>query len=318
MDPIAHIKPNTQKNKTPITKSEFMNGVINSTSSINTLNKEEQKTKEQLLNNDPMSMTNDKDSTLSKNDTIDALYLKWKQEPSNENFKAVLNSVKPTINYALATYQGKGNPYIETQAKILASKAVKAYDPGFNVSLPTFLTSQLRKLTRIVRDANNPIKIPERTAYEIAELKEAERELLEKNGGREPDAVELSDHMGISVEKLENLRKRVVKQISEGSYFNNAISAGEDNLQTASASENNQETTDYTKEAIGYVHNAADYRERKILEWSTGYGGTKILPPKVIAQKLGISESQVSRLTAKLAVQVEQNLRALEKVYGGV
>ena len=313
MDPIAHIKDTTTEIKTPIEKSEFLTGITSG------FQKNEKDVKERLLNNEHVSNVdlssntemNDKDSS-----SIASLYNQWKLEPSSSNFKAVLNSVKPTINYALASYQGKGNPYIETQAKILASKAIKAYDPSFNVSLPTFLTSQLRKLTRIVRDANNPIKIPERTAYEIAELKEAERELLEKNGGREPDVIELSDHMGISVDKLEAIRKRTIKQISEGSYFNNAISAGEDNLQTASASENNQETTNFTKDALMYVHNVSDYRERKILEWSTGYGGAPILPPKTIAQKLGISESQVSRLTAKLAVKVEQNLQALERVYG--
>ena len=309
MDPIAHIKPNTSESQAQIEKSEFLTGITSG------FQKDEKQVKDRLLNNEQIS---EADSTfLSKEEgSISNFYRQWKTEPTKENFKLVLNSVKPTINYALATYQGKGNPYIETQAKILAAKAIKVYDPEYNVSLPTFLTSQLRKLTRIVRDANNPIKIPERTAYEIAELKEAERELLEKNGGREPDALELSDHMGISVEKLESIRKRTIKQLSEGSYFNNNVSSGEDNLQIASASENNQETTDYSKDAIMYVHNTADYRERKILEWSTGYGGSKILPPKVIAQKLGISESQVSRLTAKLAAQVEQNLRALERVYG--
>lgn len=314
MDPIAQIKPNTQSNKTPITKSEFMNGIIESGSSI-TKDKADQKIKDQLLSNDPMSAVDISDNTTTTSN-INDLYTKWRLEPTNDNFKSVLKSVKPTVDYALATYQGKGNPYVETQAKILTSKAIKAYDPGYNVSLPTFITSQLRKLTRIIRDANNPIKIPERTVYEIAELKEAERELLDKNGGREPDVIELSDHMGVSVNKIEEIRKKTVKQLSEGSYFNNSISEGEDNLQIASASENNTEKTDYTKDALMYVHNASDYRERKILEWSTGYGGAKILPPKVIAQKLGISESQVSRLTAKLAVQVEQNLQALEKVYG--
>lgn len=315
MDPIAHIKSNNSNSsfkETPIDKSEFLTGITSGFS------KNEKDIKDRLLNNEslngidlPITGISDEAST-----SISSLYKKWKIEPTNDNFKAVLNSVKPTINYALSTYQGKGNPYIETQAKILASKAIKAYDPAFNITLPTFLTSQLRKLTRIVRDANNPIKVPERAAYEIAELKEAERELLEKNGGREPDVLELSDHMGISVEKLEAIRKRTIKQISEGSYFSNAISSGEDNLQIASTSENNQELTDYTKDALMYVHNASDYRERKILEWSTGYGGAPILAPKVIAQKLGISESQVSRLTAKLAVKVEQNLQALERVYG--
>ena len=54
-------------------------------------------------------------------------------------------------------------------------------------------------------------------------------------------------------------------------------------------------------------------RERKILEWSTGFGGAPILKPADIAKKLNISQSQVSRITAKLAVDVESNLKAIEE-----
>lgn len=247
---------------------------------------------------------------------IGQAYTNWRQNPSKQNLNTVIETLKPTINYALSSYQGKGDPFIETQAKILASKAIKAYDPSYNVTLPTYLTSQMRKLTRIVRESRSPIKIPERTFYDIAELKEAENELLEKNGGREPDVQQLADYMGVPVDKIEKTRNKMVKQISENSYFSNSNYSDEnDAIDSLDSLKSDQNQSAYLKEALNYAYNSSDYREKKILEWTCGYGGAKIRTPKQIADKLGISESQVSRLTAKLALKVSKNLNALEGVY---
>lgn len=249
--------------------------------------------------------------------SVEDAYNAWKLDPSDDNFKTVMSAVRPSVNYALASYQGAGNPYVETQAKILAARAIKTYDPKYNVGLPTYLSSQLRKLTRIVRDATNPIKIPERAAYEIAELKEAEKDLLEKNGGKEPDVQQLADYMGVPISKIEKIRKNIIKQVSEGSYFNSdAIDEG-DNDSANSLENTNKNDVDFSNEALIYIHNGADYRTKKILEWTTGYGGSKILTPAEISDKLGMSQSQVSRTAQKLAGQLAENIAALEEVYGG-
>lgn len=268
-----------------------------------------------VLDNTEIEVSNAKDPT-QKDQNIERTYIEWRLSPSTQNLRKVITALKPTINYALASYQGKDDPFIETQAKILAAKAVKTYDPSYNVTLPTYLTSKMRKLTRIVRESRSPIKIPERTIYDIAALKEAEADLLDKNGGREPDVQQLADYMGVSIDKIENIRNKMVKQVSENSYFTNSINSEEsDAPDSLDSLKNSQNQPQYTKEALDYAYNSSDYREKKILEWTCGYGGAKILTPKQIAAKLGISESQVSRLTAKLALKVSNNLNALERVY---
>lgn len=247
--------------------------------------------------------------------SVESTYTSWQQDQSMENLNKVVAALRPTINYALAQYQAVGDPYIETQAKILTAQAIKNYDPSYNVTLPTYVTSQLRKLSRIVREARNPIQIPERMSYEIAELNEAEAKLTEEMGGKEPDVQQLADYMGVSVKKIEQIRKARLKQVSEGQYYGseNADTESED---AASLEGEAQSKPDYAHEAIAYVHSVSDYRERKVLEWSTGYGGAPILSQQEIAQKLQISQSQVSRIMAKLAAEIEENINALEEAYG--
>ena len=269
----------------------------------------------QVLDNTETEVSNTKEPT-QKDQNIEQTYIEWRLSPSTQNLRKVITALKPTINYALASYQGKDDPFIETQAKILAAKAVKTYDPSYNVTLPTYLTSKMRKLTRIVRESKSPIKIPERTIYDIAALKEAEADLLEKNGGREPDVQQLADYMGVPIDKIEKIRNKMVKQLSESSYFTNSINSEEsDAPDSLDSLKSDQNQSAYLKEALNYAYNSSDYREKKILEWTCGYGGAKILTPRQIADKLGISESQVSRLTAKLALKVSKNLNALEGVY---
>ena len=98
--------------------------------------------------------------------------------------------------------------------------------------------------------------------------------------------------------------------LCENQYFNSDAVSDDDS--PSSVSETNGELPNYVREALAYTYAELDTREKKILEWSTGFGGSKILPPAEIAKKLNISQSQVSRLTAKIAVSVEENLKALE------
>jgi DNA-directed RNA polymerase specialized sigma subunit len=238
-------------------------------------------------------------------------YVNWIENNKNpESFRKLMQSLQPTIDYALASNNAKGDPYIEAQAKILTANSIKSYDLSYETSLPTYLTSNLKKLTRIIRDYRSPVKIPENTFYELQDLKESEME-LEDILGREPTVQEVADHMKIPIEKIEKLKNQRLKQVSENQYFNSESGdTNDDNVSTLS--ETNGEMPNYVREALAYTYASLDTREKKILEWSTGFGGAKLLPPSEIAKRLGISQSQVSRLTAKIAVSVEENLKALE------
>lgn len=235
----------------------------------------------------------------------------WNSDRSENNFNNLYNTLKPTIQYALAANNAIGDSLIETKAKILAAKAIKSFDPSYGNSLPTYLSSQLQKLTRISRDLRSPIKVPERQLYAAAELARTEEDWKEKHGGKEPTVSDLADAMGMSIKKISDIRKQFVKQVSESKYFSGVTS--DDNI--SSNAEQNAEESLFTDEAISYVYNDLGYRDKKILEYSTGFGGSDILSPAEISKKLNISQSQVSRITAKLANRVFDVEKTLQKIY---
>ena len=235
----------------------------------------------------------------------------WNSDRSENNFNNLYNTLKPTIQYALAANNAIGDSLIETKAKILAAKAIKSFDPSYGNSLPTYLSSQLQKLTRISRDLRSPIKVPERQLYAAAELARTEEDWKEKHGGKEPTVSDLADAMGMSIKKISDIRKQFVKQVSESKYFSGVTS--DDNI--SSNAEQNAEESLFTDEAINYVYNDLGYRDKKILEYSTGFGGSDILSPAEISKKLNISQSQVSRITAKLANRVFDVEKTLQKIY---
>lgn len=242
--------------------------------------------------------------------TIASLYENWKEDPTQENFSRVLKSLQPTIRYALASNNSLGDTLIETKAKVLAAKAIRKYDPEYGTGLPTYLTRQLQKLTRVTRDLRNPVKIPERFYFEAAALSKAENDFKDKYE-REPSLEELADASGMSIKKIGQIRNKFLKQISEGSYFANVTSEdtpGSVDLQKG-------EQADMLEEAMGYVYNTLDHRDKKIMEYTTGYMGSDKLTPKEISKKLNISQSQISRITAKIANNVYDVNLTLEKIY---
>ena len=121
-----------------------------------------------------------------------AFYEFYKTSPNPDTLSDVVKALKPTIDYAILQNGGKGNPFIESSAKLIAAESVKRFDPSFNTSLPTYVTSNLRKLSRIVRESNQPIRIPESYIYDLAYLNKVNADFTEKHG-REPDMDELAD-----------------------------------------------------------------------------------------------------------------------------
>lgn len=246
-------------------------------------------------------------------------YENYRITRDKKDLNKVVNLLRPTINYALIQNKGAGNPYVETYAKLMAANSVKAYDPGYNVSLPTYVTSNLRKLTRVAREANQPIKIPERYIYELASINKAEAELTERLG-REPDLSEIADEVGIPASKIGKIRDRFIKQVGETSYYSGSGLGGEDESSTpSSVDESASDKSEFLQEAMEYVFSDLGHNDKKIMEYLTGFGGKErvIKDPKEIAKKLKISESTVSRSANKIMSRISEYESYLNDIYGG-
>ena len=275
-----------------------------------TINQEDNDT---LTINDVKS-NEDENKELTKPDLIgdyNIAYDMYKKNPNNQTLSGVVNALKNTINYTLSSNAVKGDPLFESKAKVITAQAVKSFNPSYNVSLPTYVSSQLQKMNRFIRESRQPIKIPERFIYDSQSLKNAEEELSNKYM-REPTIEELSDYTGFSAKKIADIRnKSDFKQVSENNFY----TSKDDENNISSNSEQPSSNTDFSYEAMDYVYNGLDYKSKKIWEYATGYGGAKILPFQDIAKKLNLSLSQVYRIAKNLTNKYINIKEELDKVY---
>lgn len=239
----------------------------------------------------------------------------WQTDPSDRNFSNILKSLQPTIKYALAANNSLGDSLIETKAKVLAARAIKKYDGSYGTSLPTFVSRQLQKLTREIRELRNPVKIPERFAYEAASIVKAEEEYKEKYD-KEPTLEVLADKTGLSIKQIAKIRSQFLKQISEGNYFTNAGNMEESSEDSSTdVGDLSKNEVNYDDEALEYVYHSLSPRAQKVLEYTTGFGGSDKLTPLEIANKLKISRGQVSRIQGNIAAKVYDIKQSLQSVY---
>lgn len=256
----------------------------------------------------------DKDSFVNNPNklTISETYDIYKKEPSKQNLNKVVKSLGNTINYSLSANNASNDPLLASKAKLITAKAIKEFDPGYKVSLPTYVSSQLQKLTRVARELRNPIKLPERFVYESQALKKAEDDFMDEYG-REPDLSELSDASGMSVKKIADIRRKSIKQMSEAQRFSGGEDESEDNQTTID--ETAAEGPDFLDEAEMYVYNGLDHKEKKVFEHLTGYGSTEVLTPAEISKRFDVSQSTISRLAKKFSKDIKDTYDALEEVY---
>lgn len=232
---------------------------------------------------------------MNQKQTVDDAYNIYANDPTPANLSGVVKSLKPTIDYQLASLGSSTDPVMKNKALTYTAQAIKKFDPAVS-SLPTYISSQLRRLSRDRRASLSPVKVPERIQLEAYDLFKKEQDFIDTNG-REPDLGELSEYSGVAVKKINQLRSAMMPVSTEETF-------GEQ-------SENSK--PDYLSEATDYVYQDSDHIDRKILELKTGYGNSNSnLKAIDIAAKLKISPSQVSRRSLRLSKRINELKDALE------
>jgi DNA-directed RNA polymerase specialized sigma subunit len=211
----------------------------------------------------------------------------YQSKPSKENLYSVVKSLKNTINYTLASLNSAGNPVLEGKALVYTANAVKDYDPTYGAALPTYVTTQLRRLIRDQRQINSPVKIADRAMLDLYKITQAEQ-AYEDQHGREPDLLQLADFSGINPKRIEKVRRQMPAIPTEDAF---GESIGD-------------QTPDFASEVMDAVFFESDHVDRKILEHKTGYGGKQELSGEELARKIGISPSQVSRRAKRLSKKI--------------
>jgi len=229
----------------------------------------------------------------NKPTSMDEAYDFWQRNQSPATMNQLLRAADPVIGRALTQYAG-GDKAMRARAKRLAIEAFRNYDPKHATKLKTHLMIRLKPLQREYTKRTSPLAVPERVQLDQLRLRKAEQELVELRG-REPSDDEIAEYMGLSTRRIAHVRNFARGVLSESQMRN---SEGELQLPTA-------ETVTSSDIWVEYVHHDLDPKDKKIMEWKTGYGGHEVLSTNEIAKRLSISASAVSQRSAKIARRLE-------------
>ena len=106
---------------------------------------------------------------MNQKQTVDDAYNIYANDPTPANLSGVVKSLKPTIDYQLASLGSSTDPVMKNKALTYTAQAIKKFDPAVS-SLPTYISSQLRRLSRDRRASLSPVKVPERIQLEAYDL----------------------------------------------------------------------------------------------------------------------------------------------------
>lgn len=208
-----------------------------------------------------------------------SMFKSWRDTPNEDNMRPMLEYLKPTINSALMSFVG-GDTSFKPKAYILTAKAIETYDPDKGAGLKTHVYNNLKRLQRVRAERQAVVRIPENIRLDALQINKFSTEFIDTHG-REPAVEEVSDGLGLS-------KRRIKKASLYGSEQPITKMTGEQGDVLVSTGKSEEDTwTDY-------VYFDMDPVNKKIFEWTTGYGGTKIIPKKDIAAKLGITSAAVS------------------------
>jgi DNA-directed RNA polymerase specialized sigma subunit len=215
----------------------------------------------------------------------------WRSNPSPENFSAVMKEVEPVLDSGLRSFGG-GDPGLRTRAKLLAAQAFESYDPAAGASLKTHVYGNLQRLQRYRAQRSYAIHVPEGARLDEKRLRDFRVEFEEKTG-REPADDEVADGTGMSLKRIRRMRiHEVPDSTMTGEKGDLAVAVRKDPQQLW----------------LDYVYHDLDPRGKKILEWTTGYGGAKVLPKSEIAKRLRVTPAAVSIRISKIVEKLQEGL----------
>jgi len=215
----------------------------------------------------------------------------WSADQTPNNMATIIEELQPTINSEVQRYSGP-KPLLRSKAKVLATNAVRTYDPNRGTQLRSWLITQMQPLSRYSHKLR-PVHASEVAVRQAAEVNRL-REELSDTLGREPELTELADETGISVMRIKKLRETVRSTTPESSFV---TEEGATNLPAT-------EVADSLDTATEAVYDSLSDRDKTIYDWKTGGHGKPTLANKMIAVRLGVTPALISQRSQQIAEQI--------------
>ena len=229
----------------------------------------------------------------------------WQRYQAGDDAAAsgALKELQPTIESAIHSFAGDDQSY-KTQARILTLSAIRSFDPSKGANIKTHVYTNLQRLKRIAAQRGNLTHISEGASTQRATIERARR-AWEIDHGSDPTAEELATATGISRERIDALSH--YRPVTPDSL---AVSPEGDSM---AVSDTDKALQMYDR----YIYDELDRTDKKIYEWSTGYGGARQLSRQEMASRLKMSEAAVSKRASKIALKFNQDREMFRREFSG-
>jgi len=216
-----------------------------------------------------------------------------------EHLKPLMDSLKPVLKTEANKWRGVEIPKstIEAEIRKHALNAIKSFNPE-KAQLGTWVSNNLKKTGRFVKQYQNLGRIPEAQIGRIRKFKQAKETLFNQNG-YEPDTKTMADHLGWPHKRVQQLQKELSR---------------EDKPVSGWLSDPAELMTPKVLEAIHILQydNRMSPEERSVYEYTFGINGKPRLAPGEIAKKTNLHPSKVSRIRNRIKGYVVEAQEALE------
>ena len=200
-------------------------------------------------------------------------------------------------------YVGRGMQFLDLiqEGNMGLMKAVEKFDFRRGFKFSTYATWWIRQaITRSIADQARTIRIPVHMVETINKLVRIERQLVQELG-REPTNEEISEHMGIEVDKVNEIRKIAQEPVSletpigeeDDSHLGDFI---ED--ETAIAPD---EAANFSmlKEQLNQVLSTLSDREKKVLELRFGLNDGTPRTLEEVGKEFEVTRERIRQIEAK-------------------
>jgi len=213
------------------------------------------------------------------------LWRQWNRTKSQQDLQALLDHLQPVINGQVTRWSGTlARPMLEMRGKVLATEAIKSYNPNRGAALATHVTNQLLKLSRTVYSHTAAARLPEHKAVGMASFSVAQ-DHLRSELGRDPTHSEIADNLGWSTPRVSAFQKAFDRKELLGSgEFNPSMFP----------------VADEEDPIVGFVYHDMAPKTQKLFEHITGYGGAKVMSNRQLMRKFKMTQGQVSYQKRKL------------------
>lgn len=224
------------------------------------------------------------------------LWNAWKSNPSKQTVAPLLKKFEPDLNYAFTRYRSPNTPDAYLKMRLLQhqQKALESWDPNHpkQTALRTHVVNSYRKGWRDNNQFANAARIPDDVSARIGDV-QAIQDAFQEEMGRPPTPAEVAARFNTPDRHArQRLTPAKVKRIQQYQMGDVAASSFESDPTERAASMDRQ--------VMSQLRPTLSPEAQKVYDILYADGKARTMSNKALAKKLGISESQSSRLKTEI------------------